>query len=923
MRVISRSVLPLRILSAVTPIITLLVLFSLTPLAGLAQEEQPFQVSLDLSGDGVIDPSDLYIFTTLWKTSEPAADFNSDGSVDSFDLLLFGEAYHSSIAAPTPTPTPEESEDTPTPTPLEGEATPTPTPLEGEDTPTPTPLESEDTPTPTPLEGEATPTPTLEVILPTPTPTLGEEEPTPTPTPEEAGTPTPTPTEGPTPTPTEGPTPTPTIDPNATPTPTPPGLFFYTNLDMIESFEEAGLSALYSKESEDLLILEDRMPETNRLISWILLNTDELIPGFDYGVAFSHPKSAAVNEDHFLYNSAQTSVLELRNPIDTSQAQEPMLSFEAAFIFENPETYIADFLVVEASRADSENWEIVDINSDGEIITDKTAFNSSDPQALLPNTFDGLFGASNPDNTLGPLTQADFIPIEVNLPADPMLRIAFRFESDSGLEEEGIYLDNIRIYDAAAGGGVAPEIRRIYNQDGSDIYVDTENRVVIQGSRLAPVAKVLFTSRDGEQELAFEEISEGLAATLPRLSNPNQDDAASIQVVREDEAETAPFAFTMKAAPAPVIESISPAPFYLASASTTITITGNHFRPVFQGATEDDGSSVIIDVGAEEPIVYQLPADFLSRSIAEIVIDATALTALNPGQAAITVKNGYSGLESNSVDLTLAAGDGGLFVSEFLIELPGLFDLIDPAVDSYALYQDQIFTLIWELQGVVTDQLNIDLAGVPYVVNGQVNYEIISTRLEELGRENESLEGKIDLYASSNGVTLSFAPMIVGATGSITTSIRLGNGAPAEHSFALLDPIPPILYEREGDWASESYSTSGDIDFRVYGDNFRGQFSFYNTDAESIPLLQLIPLDGTDPITLPVMTQFDVSINPGVGEGLEDLFDQEIPTDFYNFDEGQRLKVPEGETKEFMLRVINPDSGLYVDSAARTIRFTP
>ncbi|MGC9327325.1 MAG: IPT/TIG domain-containing protein, partial [Candidatus Hinthialibacter sp.] len=449
---------------------------------------------------------------------------------------------------------------------------------------------------------------------------------------------------------------------------------------------------------------------------------------------------------------------------------------------------------------------------------------------------------------------------------------------------------------------------------------DTETRVVIQGSRLAPVAKVIFTSRDGEQELPFEEVAEGLAATLPRLSNPIQDDAVSIKVIREDEAETAPFAFTMKAAPAPVIESISPSPFYLASASTAITITGNHFRPAFSGAAEDGGSSVIIDAGAEEPIVYQLPDDFLSRSLAEIVIDATALTTLQPGQATVKVKNGYSGLESNSADLTLAAGDGGLWVDAFLIELP--VNQIDPAVDAYTLYQDQIFMLIWELQGAVTDQLNIDLAGVPYVVDGQVNYEVISNRLEQLGRGNESLEGKIDLYASFNGVTLSFAPMILGATGTITTSIRLGNGVPAEHSFVLHDPIPPILYERDNDWASEPHSTSDDIFFTVYGDNFRGQYSSYNTDSESIPQLQLIPLDGTDPITLPRMTQFDVLIIEGVGEGLEDQFKQEIPLEFYNFEEGQRLKVLEGE-KEFMLRFINPDSGLFVDSGPRTIRFTP
>jgi hypothetical protein len=99
---------------------------------------------------------------------------------------------YSSIATPTPVPTPEP---TPAPTP---EPTPVPTP---EPTPVPTPV-------PTP---EPTPIPTPE---PTPVPT---PEPTPVPTPE----PTPAPTPEPTPAPTPAPEPTPVPTPEPTPTPTP------------------------------------------------------------------------------------------------------------------------------------------------------------------------------------------------------------------------------------------------------------------------------------------------------------------------------------------------------------------------------------------------------------------------------------------------------------------------------------------------------------------------------------------------------------------------------------------------------------------------------------------------------------------------------------------------------------------------------
>lgn len=677
---------------------------------------------------------------------------------------------------------------------------------------------------------------------------------------------------------------------------------------------------------EDQLIEENRMPDTNTLVPWFILNTSELDSVYDYGVALSDPRSAALNPNHFAYVTNQTSILEFKNPQNTSKAGGPVLSFDAAYLFENPEEndQIRDFLVVEVKRSDSTTWELLDLNGDGTITNDKTAFDPTNPQALQKNTFDGLFGASNPQNKLSPLTKADFITIEVRLPSDPALQIAFRFESDSSLSEEGIYLDNVRIYDASSTV-VAPSIRQVINQDGTDLYVDTENRITIKGTQLTPAQKVIFTSRDGAVELTFSETADGISATLPRLSNPTQADAATLKVVRTDQTESDLFSIAMKAAPAPEIELLNPSTFFLNASDATIHIQGQNFRPAFSGATESGGSIVTIDIGTTEPIIYTLPTDFISRSLDEIVIDGSALKSLSPGPVTVSVKNEYSGLESNYENLTLTAGAGELQVDSFTIEIGQGGVSYDPAVEQFPLQQDQSFTLVWFVQGIVSDQLNIDLAGIPYVVNGELNEIVLFERLKDLGRETESVEGKASLYADElyGTVTLEFAPMILGATGTITANIRLGTGAPATRTFSLYDPQPPILYERASDWASQEWNTAKSISFSVFGDNFRG-LSTFGATGESVTRLQLIPLDGSDPINLPKMDQYSIYIIPRIGDpDYVDELAQIIPVSFYNFEEGQRLLVPAGETKVFKLRILNPDSGLYTDSAARTVTFIP
>lgn len=935
--------------------------------SGYAQVTPDLLLKLDLNGNAKIDPPDLFLFLNYWKTNDSRADFTSDGLVDETDLLLVVELFHSTIEIPpTPTATPTIAEATPTatatPTIVEAtptatatptivEATPTatatPTIVEATPTATATPTIVEATPTatatPTIVEATptATPTPTIVVATPTPTatPTITEATPTPTTTPTIAeatptstptlpvvvATSTPTPTvtpvpETPTPTSTIGPSPspTPTIDQSSTPTPTPAGLFFYTNFDLVDSLQAAGLKTLDAT-SEVELIQENRMPDTNRLLPWFIVDTTQLDPILDLGVALSDPKSAGLNGSVVgFYDFSQTSVLEINLPLNTAQAGNPILSFDAAFLTEIPFSRITDFMVVEVKPSNSDQWQMADINGDGQIIDDKTAFDANNPQALLPNSFDGLFGASNPNNPNGPLTKDDFVHIEVKLPADTALRIAFRFESDTTGQNEGVFLDNIRVFDASTGSGANPIILKVLNQDGAEYYVDSETRVLIQGNRTDPVDKVLFKSRDGETALPFNQTADGITATLPRLSNPSQAETAVLTIVRKDGASSDPFLLKIQAAPAPRIDTISPSPFYLNAADSIIHILGSHFRPAFPGATESNGSSVTIDTGTGNPIKYQLPQQFLQRTENEIVIDGSQLRSLGAGPVTIFVKNEYSGLESNAVNLVLQTGAGEVLVTGFQIEVGLGAYSYDPAQEQYPLQQDQAFTLIWDAPGLSADPLNINLAGIPFVINGAINNTVIQERLQEMGRAGEDPNGKANLFVNFAGATLELSPMILGATGTITASLRIGNGAPAENTFALLDPQPPILYERDDDWSHSQYSASQTIyPFTVYGDNFRG-LSTFGAQGEQITRLILLPVDGSAPIELPRITSaFDYTIQPTIGDDPfnEDVLFQEIPAN--------TISVLSGQTREFRLRLLNPDSGLMVESATRTVTFTP
>ncbi len=916
-----------------------------------AQEPPAPLVNYDLFVDGKsrLDARDLFLIQQLWTGSTNPVDFNRDGKTNNLDLLLFIQSFHATVSsAPTPTPTdtPSPGEQTPTPTatatptigeatptPTLSEATPTPTPLPGEFTPTPTPVEL----TPTPTAGEATPTPTLETATPTPTleaptptPTLEEATATPTPIPGEATpTPTVTPTPGeitptattppveetPTPTatlpeatPTATFTPSPTATPTrelGTPTPTPAGaVHFYVDFDNANTFDDIPMSPL-GPEAADTLIAEDRMPEINQVVPWSIFDSQAPNPS-GVGTVFSEPKSAAMNPNFGFYYSSQTSVLEIDGTLDTSGAVTPTLSFEAAFSFEEPFFDVGDFLVVEVLRSGQTAWEMADLNNDGQIITDPTVFDANNPtQSLLPGTFDALYGYSNPQNPGGLLTRADFVFVQLNLPKDPALRIAFRFQSNSSIAAEGIYLDNIRVIDAS-GGTVEPVIRTVTNLAGTAFYVDTESQALIQGTQLSPAKKVFFKSRDGEVELPFTEQAEGLAVVLPRLSNPAQGDTAALRVIRTDEAASAEFSLILNPAPAPVISAISPSPFFLEAAGSVIQILGNHFRPAFEGAATAGGSSVIITTGVGDPLVFNQPAQFISRTLTGLQFDAAALKTLSPGPVEVRVRNEYSGLESASVILPLQSGTGGIVVEGFRIELGfGLFSY-DPATEVYPLQTDQSFTLLWQMADFTPAQINIDINGKPFVVNGQA--------VDAAGKVNASLDALA-------GISLELAPRVLDATGTLTAAVRAGNGSPVERTFTLNDPQPPRLYQRADDWNSQTLSIASDNTLKIVGDNFRG-LGTGATDRESVTRSYLIPVESTDPeadqIALPVIQDtFDYNIAPPIDEQTgEDVLYQSVPANLFS--------VPEGGTRQFRLRVENPDSGLSATSAPEVVvTFTP
>ncbi len=232
-------------------------------------------------------------------------------------------------------------------------------------------------------------------------------------------------------------------EPTPVPTPIQPEDLFFTDFDSLDTLADGGMNTL-DNDSRDELLAQGRLPALNFVVPWFIFDASAENQT-NYGVAKSNGKSAAFNSDFGFYENAQTSILEIIQTFDTTAANSPKIAFDIAFAFEEPYSSIKDYLVVELLRSGETEYELLDINGDGTITTDKNAVGT----VLETGTFDGFFDTSNAEDEAGqPLGEEDFIHFEANLPQDTALKIVFRFESDSSVASEGAYIDNLRIYDA-------------------------------------------------------------------------------------------------------------------------------------------------------------------------------------------------------------------------------------------------------------------------------------------------------------------------------------------------------------------------------------------------------------------------------------------------------------------------------------------
>lgn len=851
---------------------------------------------------GDLGKEDLFILSQEWLQEEAdlVSDYDGNGVVDQRDLLLLIENLGQ--VAPEPTATPTIGDATPTPT-----VTATPTIPSG--TPTATPTIPPATATATPTVPPATATPTIPAVTPTPTPIDGTPVPvTPTPTPEDGATPTPSPTEAPA----ETSTPSPTQGPTFTPTPTLPSGFeeFFTDFDQAEEITEPGLVTFdndIADEQREALVSQGLLLQGNDLIPWFLFNSQEDDPL--NGVVQSQPQSAAFNSNFGSYSDFQSSILLIEQPFFTTGATTPRISFDVAFDLEPAETRVRDFLSVYVLRAGSDAFELVDLNRDGEVIADPAQTGDG---PLTSGSFDGIFDTQLDAGEFA-LEPTDFVSIEADLPKDNALRVALVFESDQAISFfQGAFVDNLRVYDAAAGPGEDPVINAIELVTSDTVYADSRTQLQILGENLQPVSQVVFRSAEGEQDLTFNQAGGVLTALTPRLADPAQAVTATLQVVRSDGAVSNQVSLAVEPAPQPVIESIEPERFPRQGFDTQLTIQGNFFRPAFEGDATEQGSEVILRQMDQE-VVFTEADDFISRSLNQIVVDAEAIQTFPGTQVQVVVRNAYSGLESEPVVIDLVRT---LDVEAFLIEVGGVGGFTyEPATETFPLQRDQTVNLLWEGEGFAVNALNVMVNDATFVVDSEV--------VEDLQPADPTDQATVAFLPPTNtsglqNAILSLSPMILPA-GENTVTISNRDGEVIEHQFTVIEPQAPLLYERDDDFSNQTLSVSAEDNLLVvWGDNFRGLGNGF-TQREVASQLFLVPVGGGDAIALPEPDPTaDLGIFPIIADNPvdADLIELPLPEGLVN--------VPDGETIDFRVQVLNPQSGLRVTSQPeRTVTFEP
>lgn len=863
-----------------------------------------------------LDAKDVFFFAAQWLNAagHPSADLIQDATVNQRDLLLLIQNYHGTITGATATPTPT-IEASPTSTATVTVA-PTLTPTATATTaPTVTPTATATAvPTSTPTEGatEPSPTPTSGIVEPSPTPTQGVIVPTTTPTDTETATPTQTPT----PVPTDTATPTPVTPDTPTPEPSPvPGFEeftanFETNFNPSDFYTpDSGTNPSVIQE----LIQQGRIDDESFIVSpWQLFDATT-------GAALSDPISVGFTD----YRNRQVSILEINRAFNTSQATLPRLAFDIAFSFEQPlpggASPIEDYLVVEVKRFGQTEYTWLDLNADNVLNQDLNDF-GSDPERYSQTASgiaDVFFSTTNDSGSpLTKLGREDFIHVEIDLPQDPGLRIAFRFVSGGSVAGfEGAFIDNLHVYEAYSVE--LPEITDIeflgYEPDPSNplpdyIHSDTQSRVLVQGRNLEPIGQVVYDLNvSADLTATYRRIGNAFLITLPPLGPQIQGDTAKLRIIRADAQYDERWFRVINPArtnPAtrPTITAQDPLPYYVDSNSGNLTLIGRYFRPLYADSTETNGSTVTITQG-ETTITLTQPSDFIIRSGTEIVIPAFRLDALTSGTAQVQVTNPGTNLVSDVFNLTLAEGGGSLVIDSFLINPGGLGNSYDPRVTIFPLQSDQYFSLEWAGDNLTRDGMDIYFGSFPVVQDG------------------DELADNVALFASPNSMILDVAPETI-QPGTVTVALQKGSGAPVLFTFDLEAPLPPVLYpkpetELNDDFSTQTLSLSGPVtDVFIYGDNFRGQLptstaiqpetpSRVYLFPASIPVpaeADLIPLPELDPL-------FNINIFPGINQDTSyDIITQPIDPAALG------LTIPAGQTQEFRIRVLNPDSGFYVDS---------
>jgi len=782
---------------------------------------------------------DLLFVASQWNTpgTEGAtADWNSNGVVDSGDLRLFIDMYRMRLDYPTPTVTPAPaSSETPSPTET---FTPTETPTETK-APTPTPS---DTPS-------ITETPTRFIPVDTPTPTVPQ-------------IPTYTPTPSPTPT---------RIPPTSTPTPY-VGKFKEYLFDF-EDVTAPALPALLKTETDPRAVNEERLliqgdPIPNTLFPWFTRNA-----GTDnQGLAYSGTRSAVLNARSGWYNLKQTSILTLVPVFDTTTAKDPRLEFRVAYDIEPAVGQVFDFLAVELSTDGGTTYKFMDINQDGQVV--------SNPQLL---GFDALYGSSDADDD--GLDKGDFQFYSLKLPSSTQVVIAFRFMSDQfDSSYRGVFLDDIHVYDAGAVVSDQPVITKISVLGGGLLYADDESTIVINGSHLSPPQSVVLaydviTEIGGEQltdhltfPLSFQIVSDQeIRAVIPRQEIFESNISAELTLTRTDGRSGVYTNLPILAAPRPQIATLNPNPIFMEAENTSFTLTGEHFR------TPDNsgnwGSIVGISQQQGDQYIYEeftTLSGIESISRQQIVIDPFRIVGrLAAGEVILQVTNPYSGLVSSPFPVEVKEGAGEAKIEQVLIDY----------WDRPYIEIDEEQTLILRGSNFSQSRMNLTIGGVTIVADGAVVNDA-STQIQIQADE-------ISLIAS---------PGLLSATGSVPIVLDIA-GWVSMATYEARDASPPVLKRIDPttlDNTQIGYLT-------IYGDNFRGRGSEDPTQVDLLPCNaagELLP--GGQPISLEV-TSLDLWIDPT--EGAEDSI-YNLVIDEYS------LGVPAGETRYFRVRVTNPFSGL-------------